>query len=65
MAILKLDMRPGETLKLSGLGGASLTLMAKSGQRARFEVRADEGVRITPPSKSSIRSVVGRGVTLL
>lgn len=42
------DLRPGQVLKI---GGATLVLREKSGQRARLVVQAPASVAIEPPER--------------
>lgn len=63
MAVLKADLRVGETLRIEGTGSATITLAAKSGQRARLYVDADPGLTIHPPERPDVRSVVRGGLS--
>ena len=47
---LKVDLRVGETLIFND-GEIVVTLLEKSGQRARISVEADDSVVIQPPSR--------------
>lgn len=49
---LKVDLRVGETLTFNH-GQIVVTLLEKSGQRARISVEADESVLIQPPLRES------------
>lgn len=49
---MKVDLRVGETLRFNG-GQIVITLLEKSGQRARISVEADESVAIQPPSRET------------
>lgn len=49
---LKVDLRVGETLIFNG-GQIVVTLLEKSGQRARISVEADDSVVIQPPSRET------------
>lgn len=49
---LKVDLRVGETLTFNN-GQIVVTLLEKSGQRARISVEADDSVQIQPPSRES------------
>ena len=49
---LKVDLRVGETLTFNG-GQIVVTLLEKSGQRARISVEADDSVLIQPPSRET------------
>lgn len=42
------DLKVGETLRLAGQGEVQVTLLAKSGRRARLAIEADAGVEIRP-----------------
>ena len=42
------DLRIGETLHLAGNGQVQVTLVAKSGRRARLAIEADAAVAIRP-----------------
>ena len=51
-----IEIKVGESLTMSGVGGVdspeiTLTLLEKSGQRARFLVKAPDAVRIRQPAK--------------
>jgi len=43
------DLKVGETLDLAGNGQVRVTLVAKSGRRARLAIEADAAVAIRPP----------------
>jgi urease beta subunit len=58
---LKLDLRVGESVRFDN-GRISVTLLEKSGQRARLDINADPSVRIEP-QKSSAADVVKHGLT--
>lgn len=45
---MKVDLRVGEALRLDG-GRIVVTLLEKSGQRARISVEADDSVKIQLP----------------
>lgn len=47
---LKVDLRVGESLRIDG-GRIVVTLMEKSGQRARISVEADDSVSIQVPER--------------
>lgn len=49
---LKVDLRVGETLTFNN-GQIVVTLLKKSGQRARISVEADASVHIKPPSRET------------
>jgi len=50
---LKVDLRVGEELRLDG-GRIVISLLEKSGQRARISVEADESVSIQVPDKDPV-----------
>ncbi len=56
---LKVDLRVGETLTFNG-GQIVVTLLEKSGQRARVSVEADDSVLIQPPSRETSGQAVVR-----
>ena len=49
---MKVDLRVGETLRFNG-GQIVVTLLEKSGQRARISVEADDSVRIQLPARDA------------
>lgn len=49
---LKVDLRVGETLTFNN-GQIVVTLLEKSGQRARISVEADDSARIQLPSRET------------
>lgn len=49
---LKVDLRVGETLTFNH-GQIVVTLLEKSGQRARISVEADDSVLIQPPQRET------------
>lgn len=49
---MKVDLRVGETLRFNG-GQIVVTLLEKSGQRARVSVEADDSVKIQLPSRDA------------
>lgn len=55
---LKVDLRVGETLSFDG-GKIVVTLLEKSGQRARVSVEADESVSIQVPEKDAVPAKAG------
>lgn len=59
---LKIDLRVGESVRLDG-GRINVTLLEKSGQRARLDIEADKSVSIEQP-RSSTADVVRNGLTL-
>lgn len=50
---LKVDLRVGEELRLDG-GRIVISLLEKSGQRARISVEADDSVSIQVPDKEAV-----------
>lgn len=62
MRRLKVDISTGETLRFEGGGATAITLVAKSGQRTRFDIQMDEKVSIKLPEKATVLSVVGAGL---
>ncbi len=56
---LKVDLRVGETLTFNN-GQIVITLLEKSGQRARISVEADDSVEIQPPSRETSGPAVVR-----
>lgn len=51
MSSLKYDMRVGDTINLDE-GRIKITLMEKSGQRARLDINASDDVKIETPSNT-------------
>ena len=62
MAIVKADIRAGESISFDGSGSARITLIAKSGQRARIEIEADASVSVRLPKAASILDTVRNGI---
>lgn len=58
---MKVDLRVGETLRFNG-GQIVVTLLEKSGQRARVSVEADDSVRIQLPDRDAPLERVGVSV---
>ena len=52
MKVLKVDIRTGETVSFDS-GRVALTLLEKSGQRARLEIRSAPDVLIELPTRAS------------
>ncbi len=50
---MKVDLRVGETLRFND-GAILVTLLEKSGQRARFSVEADDSVKIQLPPRDDV-----------
>lgn len=63
MTNLKVDLRVGETLKFND-GQIVVTLLEKSGQRARLDVRAEQDVKITTPRTRQAADVAKSGLTV-
>lgn len=63
MSVMKVDVRPGETITFGG-GEITVTMTAKSGQRARLEISADDSIKIGLPNRTSTRDVVSGGVNI-
>lgn len=59
---LKIDLRVGESVRFND-GQISITLLEKSGQRARLDIVADPSVTIEQP-KARAAEVVRAGLTL-
>lgn len=62
MATLVADIRVGETIRIEGSGTASITLAAKSGQRAKLQIERDTDLRIVLPERDSVRRTVAQGL---
>jgi len=63
MSSLKYDMRVGDTIKLDG-GKIKITLLDKSGQRARLDINAENSVTIETPSAVKAHDLAKNGVNL-
>lgn len=62
MSQIKQDLRVGESVSFDG-GRIVVTLLEKSGQRARLDIRADDDVKVTV-NKSEMASIIAkRGLT--
>ena len=57
---LALDLKPGETVSLSG--PASIRLEQKSGGNARLSIMADESVRIDRPRQNPAAQSAAMGI---
>ena len=55
MRSIKADIRIGETVTLQGNGRSSITLVAKSGQRARFIIAREDGVSVSLPEEQQAK----------
>jgi hypothetical protein len=62
MATVKADIRAGESINLDGSGSARITLIAKSGQRARIEIEADASVSVRLPKTASVLDTIRGGL---
>lgn len=56
--MLKLDIKPGESVKIGDY--AVITLEEKSGQVARLSIKADKSVPITRASPSSAAQIAAK-----
>lgn len=63
MSKLKLDLRIGESVSFDD-DRIQVTLLEKSGQRARLEIKAKEDVKITTNRSNSASSIAKQGITL-
>lgn len=54
-----IELKVGDT---AAVGGATITLQEKSGQRARLLVVAPPGMRVEPAAKSSWAEMAKKGV---
>lgn len=60
-ATFRTDLRVGETLQLDG-GRIVVTLLEKSGQRARISVEADKSVAINLPQHGKNKKILAGAV---
>lgn len=60
---LKVDLRIGEAVRLDN-GRITVTLLEKSGQRARLDIAADQSVRIEPPQRITGTAAARGGLTM-
>ena len=60
---LKLDMRVGESVSFDG-GRIVVTLLDKSGQRARLDIKADDGVSIKTPKSMLAADQAKKGLSI-
>jgi urease beta subunit len=65
MRRLKVDVSTGETIRFEGEGKTLITLVAKSGQRTRFDIQIDDKVAIDLPEKATVQAIVGKGLKSL
>lgn len=63
MPTLRTDLKVDETLRFSGEGQVAITLLHKSGQRARLKVDADDSVTIHTPGETASHDVVKTGLS--
>ncbi|MFA6039887.1 MAG: hypothetical protein WC733_00105 [Methylophilus sp.] len=63
MSSLKYDMRVGDSIVLDG-GRIKLTLLEKSGQRARLDIKADDDVNIETTKAIKPYDLAKNGVTI-
>lgn len=63
MSSLKYDLRVGDSILLDN-GRIKLTLLDKSGQRARLDINAEDDVKIETKKQPSAASVVKNGLTI-
>jgi len=62
MKTLKVDVKVGDTLSFDN-GRVSITLLEKSGQRARLSVRSEPDVKIDLPAHHMAAQLAQRGIT--
>jgi len=55
---MKVDLRVGQSINFNG-GKIVVTLLEKSGQRARFNVEADDTVKIGLPDRDEVPAKAG------
>jgi len=60
---LKLDLAVGETVSFDN-GRITITLLEKSGQRARLDIKADDGVKINTPRSTQAAEQARRGLSV-
>jgi len=63
MKTLKVDVKVGDTLTFDS-GRVSVTVLEKSGQRARFEIRSAPDVVIDLPQHGSPAQLARRGISM-
>lgn len=63
MTKLKLDLKVGESVKFDN-GRIEVSLLEKSGQRARLEIKAVPDVKIDTPAKRQDADVAKQGLTI-
>ncbi len=62
MNSLKVDVKVGDTLRFDG-GRVSITLLEKSGQRARLSIQSEPDVQIDLPSHNTPAHLARSGIT--
>jgi hypothetical protein len=62
MPQVKHDLRVGEKLSFVGSGSTLITLVAKSGQRARLQIVADDSIEITRKEASAPKPSAVQGL---
>lgn len=63
MSSLKLDLRVGDSVDFDN-GRVKLTLLEKSGQRARFDIDAKDDVKIKTNKNASAADIAKNGLNL-
>lgn len=63
MSSLKLDLRVGDTVLLDG-GKIKITVLDKSGQRARLDINAKDDVKIETQKNYDAASIVKNGINI-
>jgi hypothetical protein len=61
---MKIELRVGETLSFEGSGKATITLMEKSGQRARLDIQADDSVKMSKNTPVSGAAMARNGLSV-
>jgi hypothetical protein len=62
MKVLKVDVRVGDSVSFDK-GRVSVTLLEKSGQRARLEIKSEPDVVIDLPRQSSAAQQAQKGIS--
>lgn len=62
MKVLKVDVEVGDTLSFDS-GRVSLTLLEKSGRRARLEIKSEPDVVIDLPARASPAQQAQHGIS--
>lgn len=63
MKTLKVDVKVGDTLSFDD-GRVSITILEKSGQRARLEIRSAPDVHIDLPMRNSPAQLARGGISI-